>query len=105
MLEDFVYTLKRRVKQLAILSIVLGMVCVGLIVFIFGNYEIVYEEYTEDTEYTVEQDSADGGNNTAIIDSEVGSDNTIFVVCGTVIVVAFIVVGGLIIYGKTKNNR
>lgn len=104
MLEDLIKTLNKKVKRLTIIAIVLGVLFVAISVFVLTNYEIIYESYTEDTEYTVEQYSADGGNNTAIVDSNINKNNDLFVICGTIIMCAIVITGGLVIYGKTKNN-
>lgn len=105
MLKDLVKSQKLTIKRLIILAIVLGVICLSLFIFVLTNYEVVYEEIYQDEEYTVEQDSADGGNNTAIIDSEVNANNDLFTICGTVIVCAIIITGGVILYGKTKNHN
>lgn len=104
MLEDLVQTLNKKVKRLTIIAVILGVLFVAISLFVLTNYEIIYENYTEETEYTVEQNSADGGTNTAIVDSDINNNNDLFVICGTVIMCAIVITGGLVIYGKTKKN-
>lgn len=104
MLEDLVKSLQKKIKRLSVLVIILAIVCTALIVFVLTGYEIVYEEYYEETEYEVEQVSEDGGSNTAIVDSEVNNDDNLFVVCGTALLCVIVFAGG-IAYGKTKNHN
>lgn len=105
MLKDYIKTIEKKFKRLVILTIILALVCVALIVFLFSNYEVVYEEYKEETEYTIEQENSNNGENTAIVDSSISNNNDLYTICGTVIICTIIFTGGLVIYGKSKNNN
>lgn len=107
MLEDLIKVLKKKITILTVVCVFLALACVGLIVFVTCEYEVVYEEYEETIDYEITQDIGNGsGDNVAIIGSDVnsGTNDETSVICGAVIASVLIVVIGVIIYGKTKNK-
>lgn len=113
MLEDYTNNLEKRHKRTMIALWVLSVVCAVLLclclVFFFVGWEAETETITEniDTEYNVEQDSGDGGTNTAIIDSNVNQSNhdslyNCICICVGIITVGVIV--AVVIHGKAKHK-
>lgn len=71
MLEDLIKVLKKKITILTVVCVVLALACVGLIVFVTCEYEVVYEEYEETIDYEITQDTGNGsGDNVAIIGSD-----------------------------------
>lgn len=107
MLEDLIKVLKKKITILTVVCVVLALACVGLIIFVTCEYEVVYEEYEEIIDYEIEQDTESGsGNNVAIIGSDVnsGTNDETSVICGAVVASVIIIVIGAVVYGKTKNK-
>lgn len=110
MLNDMVEILKRKIKILYIVIAILGAVIIGLSIFAFSEFEIVVEETTTyETQNDIDQNASiiESGN----IEQDAGdyiiaeeSDNTVFIICGTVIVCLFLIIGGVLIYGKSKST-
>lgn len=105
MLEDLIKVLKKKITILTVVCVVLALACVGLIVFVTCEYEVVYEEYEETIDYEIDQDTESGsGDNVAIIGSDVnnGTNDETSIICGAVVASVIIIVIGVVIYGKTK---
>lgn len=106
MKEDYIKLLEKKNRHKLIAIFILSLLLVGCVIFLFTQFEFVVEDTTE-VSYDVEQDSGDGGSNEATLDmSEDNTETTdpIGTICGTVVVCTFIIVGGKLIHGKTKNK-
>ena len=104
MYEDFIKVLKKRNKILIIALCVVVALLIGMSIFAFSEFEIVYEtETVEEYEITQEVDNGEGGSNVTnqsmSFDEE--NDNT-KMICGAVIVCTLIIVGGITLGGTIK---
>lgn len=109
MLEDFINSLKRKNKILTICLIIAVALFVGMTIFAFSSFEITYEEKT-DYDYSIEQGGNTQGDNSSIdqnIDlSETHDRNdTVYVVCATIILCVLLITTGVIVYVKSKTTR
>lgn len=106
MLEDMALNLQKAVKRLRIAVIILLCYSIGMTVFAFSEFEIVFEDSSR-IEYEIEQDADIGdGDNGSIVQSNDFSnqrDNSIGIYI--VLCVAILTAGGVIIYGKSKNKN
>lgn len=108
MYEDFIKILKKRNKNLIIALCVAIALFIGMSIFAFSEFEIIYETETCETyDISQEVDNGEGGSNITSqnmsFDEEKDNTKTI---CITTIICSLIVVGGLIVGGtiKAKNK-
>lgn len=106
MKEDYIKLLEKKNRQKLIAIFILSILLAVCLVLLLTQFEVVVEDSTE-VSYDVEQDSGDGGSNEATLDmsqDETDVTNPINTICGAALGCTLIIVGGKIVYGKTKNK-
>ena len=104
MQEDYIRLLEKKNRHKLIVIFILSILLAACVVFLFTQFEFVIEDTTE-ISYDVDQDSGEGGSNDAMLDmSEDETADPFAMMCGTAIVCTLIIMGGIIIHGKTKNK-
>lgn len=107
MLQDALDAEKRKTKILSIILTIAICAFVGMTIFAFCSFEVVREDVTE-ISYENNQDANTEGDNSSITltntTSETNDDNTVYVICGTVIVCIALIILGVYLYGKSKST-
>lgn len=106
MYDDLIKDLRRKNKWL-----IVGLVCVLVLLIImsvvaFSCFEFSYE-YVEDKDTNIEQNAGDGGGevNQNVDMSEKEETDKIRTICGAVTLCVLIIVIGVCVHGKSKNNN
>lgn len=109
MLKDIINELKKKNKILLISLITSIVMFIGMTIFAFSTFEFTYEE-TADITYDITQDADTQGSNSNIeqtIDLSKSGDtnNSVYLICGAIILCVAIISAGVVIYGKSKSKR
>ena len=112
MLEDYTVNLEKKYRKaliaLWVLSILLVIfICLSIFLFFF-DFSVDVEE-TEEYNYDIEQVAEDEGQNISIANSEIATNDknhdSLYILVGVVICVIALVIGVVLLYGKTKNKN
>lgn len=101
MLQDALDNEKRKVKVLSIILTIALCALVGMTIFAVCSFDVTTEE-TSEIIYTA--DTGSGNGNIMQANTEQAQDYSVYMICATVMVSIGLIVLGVYLHGKSKND-